>query len=332
MSEAITNAGAAGTDGATVVQVSPDQLKVPTPEERIARAAALIPGIPGEAPAPEPKQEAPKAFSATPPKQDAPALADIIRSQREARQAAQAEAQKRSTLEQELHATRAELARARADREAFEEDPVGYAKARKWTQEQQLLYGQSLLYDLAPDKADPEFRIRMFEVKQKRKEAEQAKEAETAAVRAQQEAAQRQVQDFYQDTVAAVRTFDAGSFPESEAWFGEDVDTYVQSLMATARNVAARANQEGRVADLSPAALARTLEAETARRLAARDSRKQARQAPRAQAVAAQPAGGTQSADTMSTRNMTGSGSPRPPATDERERIRRAAEVAFKTR
>jgi len=128
-----------------------------------------------------------------------------------------------------------------------------------------------------------------------------------------------------------VRTFEAGSYPESSAWFGDDFGAYMQSLMATARNVSQRAQAEGKVADLRPESLAATLEAATAQRLAARDARKQAR-APQAKADAVRPADGMQTVDTLSMRNMTGAGSPRPPATDEKERIRRAAEAAFRSK
>ncbi len=331
MPEVITTAGAAGTDAAGAGTPSAPQV---SPEDaRVARAAAAAFGQP----AADPTQSGaitPPEHKVTPfgtPKTPAePPLAEVIRANREARQKAQEAETKRTSVETELKATREELARIKADRAAFEADPVGYAKTRKWTPEQQLLYGQSLLYDLAPDKADPDFRMRMFEDRQKREAAERERAEADAEVQEQQEAQQAAINQFYQDTAAAVRTFEAGSFPESEAWFGDDMNSYLQSLVATARNVSMQAQKNGQVADLSPAALARRLEVETARRMADRDSRKQARSPQRAAAVAPAAHGAEQSADTMSTRNMTGSGSPRPPASSVKERIQRAAEAAFR--
>lgn len=323
MSDIITTAGAAGPGEA--VAAAPN---VPSEEQRLARAAAAMFGQP--APATTQAPAAPAA-PAPAPKQPETPLAEVIRQNREARQAAQAAQAAKDSTAAELRAARDELARLKADRDAFEADPVGYAKARKWTPEQQLLYGQSLLYDLAPDKADPDFRIKMFEDRQKREAAEREKAEQEKMTKAQQEQARAQVEEFFNDTAAAVRTFEAGSYPESEDYFGGDLNTYMASLMATAKNVSERANREGKVADLRPAALAALLEAETARRMADRDARRQAR-APKAPADVAPATGGTQSIDTLSTRNMTGAGTPRPPADTERERVRRAAEVAFRTK
>lgn len=340
MSDIISNAGASGSDAAGA---APQAAPQGNPEaDRIARAAAAMykPGqgpeaVAPQAPVAQPAQPAPEGqLAKVEAKPGEPPLAEVLRARREAAAKAQAEAQKRSSVEQELAATREEIARLRSSAN-FEDDPVGFAKARKWTPEQQLLYGQSLLYDLAPDKADPDFRMKMFEDRARRKEAEEAKAREEAEKTSREQAVQQQVQQFYHDTAAAVRSFEAGSFPESEAWFGEDVDSYMQSLMATARNVSLAAQRAGRVADLSPAALAAVLEAETARRLSARDERKQKRQpAQPAQPIAARPAPSDMPPDisTMNTRNMMGSGTPRPPAMDEKERIRRAAEAAFRSK
>lgn len=341
MSDIISNAGAAGPDAASV-PTPPAQPALPSDADRIARASAAMFKSTGASTQTPPTQPAPEPVAATQPpagqlaavepKPGEPSLAEVLRARREAAAKAQAEAQKRTSVEQELAAAREELTRLRSSAN-FEDDPVGFAKARKWTPEQQLLYGQSLLYDLAPDKADPDFRVKMFEDRQKRKEAEEAEAKAKAEAEAAEQARQAQMQQFYHDTAAAVRSFEAGSFPESEAWFGDDVNAYLQSLMATAKNVAIRAQRAGQVADLRPEALAAILEAETSRRMAARDERKQKRQpALPVQQMAAQPAPSDTQPDisTFSTRNMTGSGSPRPPATDEKERIRRAAEAAFR--
>lgn len=314
MSEVITTAGAAGT--------TEQPSTIPSAEQRVAAAVAAMGPAAGPAPTEAPKPEAPKAEAQ-------PSLADVIRSQREARQAAQAEAQKRTSLESELKAAREELARAKADRQAFEDDPVGYAKARGWSKEQQLMYGQSLLYDLAPDKADPDFRIKMFEDRQKRQEAQKERERAEAETKAKTEQEQALANKFVQDTASAVRDFEAGSYPESESWFGDDYQSYMQSLLATAANVAAKANREGRVADLSAPSLAKVLEADIAGRMTRRDQRKQP-QTPTQKP--AQPDSGKQPVETMSTKNMSGGTPPTPPATSEKERIQRAVAAGFRTR
>jgi hypothetical protein len=294
MSQLIESAGAPGT--------APQTAAPAAPETPVAAA-----------PQPEPAKES---------------LAEIIRSQREAREAKTREEARAKDLETQLKETRAEMERVRREQALFDEDPIGYAKNRKWSREQQLFYGQSLLYDLAPDQAPPDFRVQMFEQRQKIKDQEAARAREEAESRHAQESQVQRVQGYVQELDHAITTFQPGSFPESEGWFGEDRSTYVQSLFATANNLAETAAAQGKVADLSAANVARTLEAEVARRLAERDRRASTRKS------AAAPTGpsGVQSAESMSTRNMTGAGSPRPPAEDEKERLRRAAEVAFRSR
>jgi hypothetical protein len=321
LSEVIETAGAASPDAASVL----------SPSERVARATAIMGGQPA------PETAAPTAKTATPApeaKSDTPeSLAAVIRAQREARQAAQAEAHKRTGLESELKAAREELARVKADRQAFEDDPVAFAKDRGWTKDQQLLYGKSLLFDLAPDKADPDFRIKMFEDRQKREKAQQEKEHQTAAEKEAAEAQQRQLEGFFQDTAKAVQDFSAGSYPESEAWFEGDYQSYMKSIMATATNLAQKATKLGQVADLTPAALAAALEAEVAAKMARRDQRKQALTTPAVKPTPqAAASSGAQAAETMSTRNMSGGGAPTPPASSDKERIQRAIAAGFRQR
>ena len=316
MSEVITTAGAAGTG---------EQTPAPTEQDRVAAAVAKMTGAPAPAPAPTP------APAPEEPKQGS--LAEAIRQQRQEREAARQAKSRSSTLEQELQLTKAEMAKLKGSMGEFEADPVGYAKARGWSKEQQLLLGQALLYDLAPDKADPEFRYQMFEMKQEREKRQVAKEAEEKQAKEEAAAQRRLAEDFFNETAAAVTTFEAGSYPESEAWFGDDAQAYMQSLMATANNLATKATKEGRVADLSPATLARELEADVASRMTRRDARKQPRQPDKAPQTPAQPAGGKQPAiETLSTRNLNGNGAPMPPANSDKERIQRAIAVGFKSR
>lgn len=326
MSEIIVTAGAAGTT---------EQPLVPTPEQRIAAATALISGA-GIAPDTKVNPQGTSVQKPVEPAQKDPPLAEVIRAQRAARERAQAEAQKAKGLESELQLTKAELDKIRAASSEFEADPVAYAQARGWTKEQQLLFGQALLYDLAPEKADPSFRQTMFEQRQAREQAKREKEAREREEKQATEAQRRQFEDYIHETASAVRGFEAGSFPESEAWFGGDFDTYMHSLMATARNIADQATKRGEVADLTAPAIARVLEADVARRMAARDQRKQPRTAPETPAApqkpATVPADGVQPIETMSQKNLNGNGAPLPPANSDKERIQRAVAAGFRNR
>lgn len=325
MSEPIDTAGVTGTDGASVEQTTP---ALPDDAARVAAAVAAI----GGPKAPDAPTQ-PAAAKPAAPEEPKVSLADTIRAAREAREQAAQAKQAKSSVEAELAKAKAEL--AARDKAAFEDDPVGFAKARGWTKEQQLLYGQSLLYDLAPDKADPQFRIKMFEDKQKRREREDAQAKEEAAKAAEARAVQAQLETFYTETAKAVQSTPAGSFPGVEDWFGDDSENLMTSLMATARNLSAAATQQGQVADLRPATLMAALEAEVARRAEAIIERKQKRTAAKTPpaVVPAKPApNGVQPVETPSTKNMNGSGSARPPATSEKERIARAAAVAFRQR
>lgn len=291
----------------------------------VAGAAAVSTTAP-TTPAAEvaPVEAAPAAEPA--PKPDP--LAELIKRDRESRKAREAEAARAKDWEGKYSELKAELDRVKRDSD-FEADPVAYARARGWDKEKQALMGQTLLYDLVPDKAPPDLRIRLFESAQARKEREAQEQREAQA----KEAAAAQAQEQYQNYVAAVDqaagSFEPGSFPESESWFGEDHDTYVRSLVATAINLANTAQREGKVADLSPGAVARTLEAEVSRKMKARDERVQRRAKPGQPAVQspAAPGGGVQ--PTESTKGTYGSGAPRPKATDDDERVKRAIEAAF---
>lgn len=290
----------------------------------------------GSAPKPEVQADAPatpeepKAAEATPPEPKQSPLADAIKRQREERE-------KRQLKQAEDIGYKRQLEELRAENEKLKKyddpiaDPVGWARARKMTREEQLVFGQSLLYDLAPDKTPTDFRQRMFEAK-----VEREKKAEReAAERQAQEQAKAQAQADYQGFVAsvedAVSTFAEGSYPESEAWFDGDGDAYIGELISTARRLADAATKAGRLADLSPGALASALEADIEGRIKRRDSRRQSGGTQKQQAT--QVAGGKQpaSGETASTQGL-GAGAPRQPAQTEAERVARAAEAMFRTR
>lgn len=303
------------------------------PPAALVREAPAIPAQEDKA-APAPVLPAQEAAKPQP-------LAELIKQTREARQAKAQEEARAKDLQSKYDELQAKMDQLQRDSD-FENDPVAYAKARGWDKEKQLLMGQMLLYDLAPDKAPQDLRLRMFESKQQRekREAEEQRKAEET------QRIQQGQQETYQAFVAAIdqtaAAFEPGSYPESQAWFinpesGEvDHDTYVRSLVATAVNMANAAQRENRVADLSPASIAKTLEAEVARRMSKRDEAK-AKRMVKAPAAPEMPvvkqealvAGGVQ--PTESTQGTYGSGAPRPQAKTDQERLNRAMAVAFRT-
>jgi hypothetical protein len=292
---------------------------------------------PGAASAASPLTPAPAAPVAAAPEakpevpvEKGPSLAEVIRQERESRKAREQESARAKDLETKYSELRAEMERVKRDSD-FEADPVAYARARGWDKEKQVLMGQTLLYDLVPDKAPPDLRIRLFESKQARERRESQEQAEKARTEQAQAAEQEQYHTFVTAVDRAAGSFESGSFPESESWFGEDHDTYVRSLVATAINMASAAQQNGQVADLSPAAIARTLEAEVARKMKARDDRAQKRAKPVAPAQQETQAGGGMQ-PTESTKGTYGSGAPRPKAVSDAERVARAIAVMNKPR
>ena len=322
-------AAASGTQqpaGTTPIQAATAFLNANLPPVVESPADLSLPPAPEAAPRP--------AAEAAPTERKPAPIADALKDWREKRDAQQREVQRQAAYEEENSRLKHELQSVKSHA-SFEDDPVGYAQSRKWTREQQLMYGQSLLYDLAPDKADPNFRIRMFEDKQKRQESRKEAEDRARAQAADQQAAHQEMTRFAQSLEQGVMSFDAGSYPESEAWYGSDVEGYLRDLMTTAMKVADDATRQNQVADLSPGNLARTLEADRAERFSARDKRRSppAPKAPPAQqqspAPAARPDAQQSVIDTTSTKDISGGGVPLPPARTEKERAQRALAVLF---
>lgn len=297
---------------------------------------AVTPTTPVPSPGPAAAAEEKAAIAPDPQKQ---ALADIIREQREARKAREESQARAKDLEGKYTEAQQEIEKLKRAND-FETDPVAYARARGWDKEKQALMGQMLLYDLVPDKAPPDLRQRLFETKIEREKREAADKAQQEQQAQAQQAAQQQYQQYVGMVDQAVQQFEEGSFPESTAWFINpeteevDHDNYVRSLVATAVNMANVAQREGRVADLSPASIAKALEAEVAKRMKARDAKVQKRTKP------AQPASQQQAPvvvaggmpPTESTKGSYGSGAPRQPAQTDEERVARAIAVLSKTR
>lgn len=253
-------------------------------------------------------------------------LADLIRKQREERQARQAHQKEASDLKARVAELEGQLAKsAKAD---LLSDPIGFAQAHGLSEKEMALIGQAYLYHLVPDKAPPDLRVKLLEAKMAR-EKKLDEDKRTAEQRANDEAMQRaQVQQYTSAIRQSIPSF-GDSFPHSTAWFGANHEEYTQSLVHTARNLAEWAQENNRVADLSPKAVAAVLEQDLASRFK--------RLKPPAQQQATQqqgekpviPAAGKQPA-VLSTRGQ--GASPAPPAMSEEERLKRAMDVVFADR
>lgn len=264
-----------------------------------------------------------------------PGLADEIRRDREARAARQAEQTGAVKYKADLDALRKENEQLKALGGAT--DPFEFLRGRKLTKEQQALWGQAFLYDLKPEVAPQEFRLDLYKAEQARKEAEKAEQAQQAE-REQAQQAERGYLDRYANEVLQHVQSSPGSNPESEMWFSEDGPegqpqvnhrVYAQSLMATADNLARKAQAAGQQADLSPANVAKVLEAEVSKRMQRRDAKK-AGSAKTEQKPVTPGQSGKQATDTTTTsaEGLRG-GAPLPPATTEAERKARAAIALF---
>lgn len=272
-------------------------------------------GIPAEA---APAPEAPKEDTS---------LAALIRQQREdraARVAKERQAADATAKVQELEGRLSKL--SKADMLA---DPIGFAQAHGFSEQDMALIGQTYLYHLVPDKAPPDLRYKLLEAKTARERALDEQRRQQEAQEAAERQSAEQVQQYTSILAVAVKAWegDAHPFPESRAWFGGNHDEYSESLVHTARNIAESARSRGEVADLSPKAVAEALERELAPRTAR--IRTTGSKPTQPSEKVAQTTGGKQPA-VMSTRGQ--GASPAPPATTEAERIARAMEAAFPSR
>ncbi len=237
---------------------------------------------------------------------------------------------------------RGELEQLRKENEALKSlgaatDPFEFLKGRKLSKDQQALWGQAFLYDLKPEVAPQEFRLELYKAEQARKEAERIETAN----REEAEQAEAQTRAHFERYAGELHTHvqsSAGSNPESEMWFTEDGPdgqptlnhgAYAQSLLATAKNLANSAARQGQQADLSPANIARVLEAEVSKRMARRDAKRTSAVQPAKAVEPAKPApGGTQPTITASDTGLRG-GTPTQPAQTPDERRARAAAAMY---
>lgn len=261
-------------------------------------------------------------------------LADLLRADREARNNKSREDNEVRGAKEELTKVKSELETLR-NAPAFENDPVGYVKAKRLTPAQQIALGEALIYDLAPDKAPPDLRLRLFEQKREREDRLREDKAKEDSAHQQMDKIQRDLESFTQEMEYNARNLQSGSFPESEDWFstdsGLDHATYVQSLVATAKNLATTATNNRTRADLSFANIAKVLDTEISRRMAIRDSKRSKRTASSNETVAPiqnRPLVKTERVETASGKGLN-SGFADNPAYDDAERIRRAVRAGF---
>lgn len=261
-------------------------------------------------------------------------LLDKLRTEREARANKAKQDQESTTIKSELDRVRKEYEQLKLAPK-FEDDPIGYAKARKLTPEQQILLGESLIYDLAPDKAPADLRQRLYEQKQDRQRLADQAQALEQSQRDELNRANRAIEIFAQDLDRGVRSFQSGSYPESEDWFTDsnsgnvDYDSYCKSLMATANNLATRAKQNNTVADLSHNNIAKTLEAALAQKQAIRDKRRAVRAPNKSQERQVAETKDNESIDVTSSRGLNTKGKAETLVLSDRERIDRAIRAGF---
>jgi hypothetical protein len=198
-------------------------------------------------------------------------LAETIRAEREARAAKTAYEASQASLEKRAQDAEEKLSKHAKTRDNILLDAAGYMKEMGLEANERALVAEMLMYDLVPEKAPPDLRARMVEAQyardkklaETRSEREKA-EAKVATVKAQEEAAMRGVQMYQEELVKSVPTLAATDHPVCSKWFGQDHADYAESLFHTAQNMANEAQRAGHQADLSPANVAKVLEAHMA--------------------------------------------------------------------
>lgn len=286
-----------------------------------AGAAPVAPAAPVPSPTPTPE----------------PPLAELIRHTREARAAREAKEAEAGDWKSKYEDAAARL--AKLDKADMVNDPLGFAEAHGLTPDEMALVGETYLYNLIPDRAPADFRIRLLQVQQARKDRQAEERSKASESDAQRREAHQMVTSYVDALGSEVGQLTPEAFPDSQAWFGEDRDTYVQSLFHTANNLAEAASAVGKQADLSFKAVADALEADINARMERRSKRgaapaqqsetKQVEPAPQGQSGrATQPV----AVGATSATSLGGNGVPRPPALTEAERLRRAIEHGFASR
>lgn len=253
-------------------------------------------------------------------------IAEALNEWRAEKKIAESAKQEASSWREKHDAVMQELETERS-KPAFEDDPIAYIRARKLSPEKQAELVQLLAYDLAPEKAPTDFRFKILEARQREEKAREKAEREAQAAQAAQAETVQKLNAFIGGLDAAAASFEPGSYPANEDWYGENRQAYVTDLYYLANELAEEATAKGLRADLAAATLAAKLEQRNAEKLAALESRRGKRQPKAAPVkpadVVMQNDGGPVSTQGLNT------GGPRPPAQSDEERVRRATAAAF---
>lgn len=207
---------------------------------------------------------------------DAKALIDAINAQRDER-----EARAKAEADNVGFRARAEAAEAKivAQEKSSKNrmlDPAGWLKRTGMSDKDLALTAEAIMFTLMPEKADPAFRIKLMEAKALRDE--EAAEAEKLEAPKRESARQEEARKVAEADItkrytaamkAGVTTFKPGTYPASQAWYGQDHDSYAGELFSTARAMAEAAERAGTGRpDLSADGVAKALEAKLAARFA----------------------------------------------------------------
>jgi type II secretory pathway pseudopilin PulG len=245
-----------------------------TPEAEARIFGAPADPTPEVTPAPPaPADGGQKLAPPAPQDPKAASLYDAIKAEREAKEARAKTESERESLRKRAEEAEAKVADILKAKDQMFMDAPGYLKSLGYTDQDIALHGESIMYHLMPDKAPEGLRGRLVEAQVRRDKARQAEEAKNQARQAEEQAAQQRaeaqakMEALYADQLAeVVKAAKPGTFPDSEAWFGDDHESYTKSLFNTARNLAEAADRAGAQADLSPATVAKALELALAER------------------------------------------------------------------
>jgi hypothetical protein len=291
------------------------------------------PGTPLAPSAPPPadtETEVPKTEEQQPPK---PSLADEIRADRERRQAQAKKEAEEASWTKERDEYKAKVSKFEKAKDNILLDSISYLRELGLTDQEAARVAENVMFTLVPDKAPPDFRQSALEAQYKRdqrlREEREAQAKEEAERRAQEAAAaegERLESEFKEALASSVTSYTTDTHPASVAWFGQDHEDYVESLLHTARNIAEQASRAGQRADLSPANIAAVLEKRIADK-ASRFAPKAPAEAPPVSKPRPAPVKQIGIEDKQPESSTQRAGIP-----DERERLRRAAAVVFRDR
>jgi hypothetical protein len=280
---------------------------------------------------PDVKAAEPVVEKTAEPEVKAPSLADEIRADRERRAAkAKADAEE-ATASKELSEVKAKLSKYEKSKDNLLLDSLGFLKELGLDDQEAASVAENIMFTLVPQKAPVDFRQKALEAQytrdkklQAEKEARRGEEEKAAREKAEKEAGERLETEFIEAIASAIPSYTAATHPASVTWFGSDHADYAESMLHTARNLAAEAGKSGKQADLSVANIAAVLE----KKLAEKASRFKAPNTPAVEKPAVKPSPAPEKQPGSEDKK------PEPKRVDtklsDEERIRRAAAVVFR--